>query len=914
MAYTTKPPVAGTVTYYTAYFLQNEQPRFQSDVLLRARRGYFSTGKKQKDKIYMTAQGESVRCFYTMEKNKPLKWKKEVNGSQEESAFPDGLSGYRIETMGIGSAIAKKTHFDLSHTWLSTEYLNLEGTKTQYTLMPWVNGQTAALALYTQDEKTPEVLLSVPVPEDEKLLSELAVAVEPQACAQTERGLLYFCDEQKLALWQKLLEEKQAQPKQAPSVPKPKRRTGGFVFSAEALGEDIAGVSFNIRKTQSVFGKDEAPSKQPPAARQRAAKKETEKKPVKKEKPAEKPLPQDKKEPEKRQEKPQKTALAVPAPQKLEQTQGEKKEAAGKPATQKKQPGVITADKIIALSSKEKGYYFGPLDENGARTGSGRTQAANGRTLYDGDYQNDMRNGFGAYYFKTGRLSYVGGWKENKRDGFGIALRPTDGSVHVGVFEDDRPAGVAARFDKDGRLTFAGNWSGGVKEGAGVTVEDDGTLTVSGFINDRQKNMATVLDPYGNVLYSGGYKNGVKEGKGMLFDGAGKLLYSGMFSADAFSGEGTLYLPGGGNIHGSFSGGKANGAAVKRSPEGAVVYDGHWKDGVYHGEGALYQSDGSCCRGVFLNGEMSGAFSCYTKDGALSYKGMLGDGKYDGRGVLYQDGQIVYDGSFACGEKSGMGREYQDGVCIYMGSYEHGVYSGFGIRCRDSVQVYSGFFSGGAYNGAGVLYENGVPKYAGSFQNGKPDGRVNLVENGKVTGECLFENGICRYQRLFRADGSLSFEGNISGGKKEGMGTTFNSYGEKVFEGIFKFGEPFKSMKVIARELPPLPYIEKLKNTDYETLRAAPEYAVEQPLCGGVYSGGLKAGVPHGKGTLLYPDHRFTGSFQNGAAVGKGIIYLGDGSETRGVFTAEKTSSSKTAAFAGATYYYEEQPWDSGEL
>lgn len=916
MAYTTKPPAAGTVTYYTAYYLQNEQARFHSDVLLKVRRAYFLTGKRQKDKIFMTAQGESIRCFYTMEKNKPLKWKKEANGRQEETVIPEGLSGYRIETMGIGSAIAKRTHFDLSHTWLSTEYLNLDGTKTEYTLVPWLNGQTASLALYTGDDKTPLLLHSALIPEDEALLSELVLTVGPQACAQTERGLLYFCDDQKLILWQKLLEEKQ--PEQEQPAQKPKRRTGGFVFHTEALGEDIAGLSFNIRDTQAVFGKETLVKKQPPAARQRPVKKEAAEKPVKKENPAIKTQPEDKKElgqePKQELQKPVKEAFAVRFPSEKEKTKKEKKETTGKPAAQKKQPGVITADKIIALSSKEKGYYFGPLDENGARTGTGRTQSANGKTLYDGDYRDDMRDGFGAYYFKTGRLSYVGGWKENKRNGFGIALRPTDGSVHVGVFEDDRPAGVAARFDKEGRLTFAGNWSGGTKEGAGITVEDDGTLTVSGFTNDRQKNIATVLDPYGNVLYSGGYKNGVKEGEGMLFDGAGKLLYSGMFSAGEFSGEGTLYLPGGGNIRGSFQHGKAYGAAIERSPEGAVVYDGQWKDGAYHGEGTLYQSDGSCRKGVFLNGEMSGAFSCYTKDGALSYKGMLVDGMYDGKGVLYKNGQIIYDGFFACGEKSGMGREYRDGVCTYMGSYEHGVYSGFGIRCEDSVQIYSGFFSGGVYNGAGVLYESGRPKYAGSFQNGEPDGRVNLVENGKVTGECLFEDGVCRYQRLFRADGSLLFEGNISDCKKEGMGTTFNAYGEKVFEGIFKFGEPFKSMKVIARELPSLPYIEKLKNTDYETFRTAPEYAVEQPLCGGVYSGGLKDGVPHGKGTMLYPDHRFTGSFQNGAASGKGIIYLGDGTEARGIFSAVKTPSSKEAAFAGVTYFYEEQPWDFGEL
>lgn len=108
MAYTIKPPVAGTVPYFTAYLLAEEPARFSSDVLLKVRRDYFTSGKKQKDRLFMTAQGESIRCAYAMEKNKPLKWKKEVQGRQEETAVADGASGYRVESQGFSGAPVKK--------------------------------------------------------------------------------------------------------------------------------------------------------------------------------------------------------------------------------------------------------------------------------------------------------------------------------------------------------------------------------------------------------------------------------------------------------------------------------------------------------------------------------------------------------------------------------------------------------------------------------------------------------------------------------------------------------------------------------------------------------------------------------------------------------------------------------------
>lgn len=45
--------------------------------------------------------------------------------------------------------------------------------------------------------------------------------------------------------------------------------------------------------------------------------------------------------------------------------------------------------------------YFGAVDENGLRTGRGRTVSPSGITAYDGEYAQGKRDGFGVFYYKT---------------------------------------------------------------------------------------------------------------------------------------------------------------------------------------------------------------------------------------------------------------------------------------------------------------------------------------------------------------------------------------------------------------------------------------------------------------------------------------------------------------------------------
>ena len=108
----------------------------------------------------------------------------------------------------------------------------------------------------------------------------------------------------------------------------------------------------------------------------------------------------------------------------------------------------------VIENGKTKYFYYGQLDSDNKRTGFGRTTSEDGKTAYEGYYENNKREGVGAYYYKNGELCYYGNWCDNKRDGFGIGVSSFDKSVHIGKFKDNKPFGDGVRVDENGDIRF----------------------------------------------------------------------------------------------------------------------------------------------------------------------------------------------------------------------------------------------------------------------------------------------------------------------------------------------------------------------------------------------------------------------------------------------------------------------------
>lgn len=851
-----------------------------ADILSDVRSAFFLSGKKQKNKLFLKSHGEHVGYIYMMDQKGRFKWKATRDGNICEQVKYEP-AGYCIECKGYTGSFYKKIYFNNSHIWQKTEYFDGYNSEPVSWLLPWLNDDRAAIARYTGETSFPEILFSFNMPEDEKITQQLLKEFTPVLSAKTDKGFSFFGNEEDEKLWDSMIErfKQKIEEDKKDLYTKDKRQAKEnilfFDLSALEKTDDESSNGFNIVETTKVFGKkDSAYIDKTQHEKINANDNNTDK-------------------PKALTEK------------KEEKTNSSKPTAIKKKTNRSAITDNVIADKVISLNQREKGLYFGELDVNDNRAGNGRTQTARGQTLYEGEYLDDKKNGFGVGYYKTGRVSYVGNWTDDKQNGFGIEIRPTDGSLIIGRFENNNKKEINAKFDKNGKLVFAGNWNEDSLTGAGVSINsENGNMFIAKWEDGKQLNFGTLIDKNGTLIYYGDYKNDAKDGVGTLYNSDGTIKYSGEFKRDLYSGTGILYTEDKRVIEGEFSSGTVNGKAVERDVKGRIVYDGQWKKGVYSGEGRKYNDNGSYYDGKFVNGEVKGGLSIYDKNGYIIYKGTMLNGEYDGSGVCFENGEKIYDGQLSSGKRSGIGREYKNGQCIYMGSFEDDLYSGFGISYANGVEMYCGMWNNGLFDGQGLLLENGAPSMAGSFKNGLPDGRVNIIKSGKIASECIYTSGVCEYIREYSKDGeSLLFEGNVKDGIKEGMGCTFTEYGEKIFEGIFKYGEPFKGMKVITREIPPLEYVPKLKDTEYEKFRLTKEFVIEQPMLGGVYSGSVENGAPHGKGTILFLDHRYTGEFSNGKAHGHGVIYYGDGTVLTGEFFSVPNDNAKEIIFSGVTYY-----------
>ncbi|GHU83250.1 hypothetical protein AGMMS50284_6470 [Clostridia bacterium] len=563
----------------------------------------------------------------------------------------------------------------------------------------------------------------------------------------------------------------------------------------------------------------------------------------------------------------------------------------------------VYADKIVALDNHENGLYFGELDEENNRSGYGRTQTDYCQTIYEGEYSDDKKSGFGSGYNKIGRVSYVGNWSNDIPNGFGIIISQSDGIVTLGSFEDGEQISEIAKYDKNGTL-IVDESAIEQEESNIITDTATGTTFVAKMENGKPTEYGTLIAEDGTLLYCGGYRNRLKEGRGTLYNSDGTILYTGTFKNNVYNGKGTLYFENGDVITGEFSSGYVHGKAEKRSKNNSLIYNGTWKYGVYNGAGIKYKNDGSYFEGEFIKGKTNGPFNLYDSTGSRIYKGTIEDGLQDGNGIIFDNGEKIYDGHLSAGKRNGAGKEYENGKLIYSGTFLHDKYDDFGISYTDGTESYIGSWKNGKYDGLGIRFEKGNTILVGNFANGLPEGRVNVVKNGVLVMECICTNGDCEYMREYSFDAqNLIYEGNVKDGIREGMGCTFSQYGEKIFEGIFKYGEPFKSMKTNTKKLPNLEYVPRLKDTDYEKYRLSKEYAVEQPLLGGIYTGTLVKGVPNGKGTILFSEHRYTGEFADGKAIGSGIIYFGNGTVLSGEF-APSLADNATKVIASEIEYF----------
>ncbi len=880
--------------YYGIYHIMFETP--DGDILSNIRKRYFETGEKQKNRSTSTISGELYRYTYNMEQGKPLKWKK-IIGSRQAERLCISNEGYFVETLNNDRKVYKRSYYDNSHNLLSVEFY--QGNSIYCTVTPSSDGERSVL-VFKQRAKT-QVLYPFEYVYDKNITEKLnSLSGEPLIFCRTSVGNLYFCTYEESLKRKEALDTLLSASEENEEDTEEEGIESSFEVDAKKLDEAN---EKSERSEDEEFIFDEMPSvhdepsdsipvkpftNTPAAVLVKQQYTENEEEPAEEEKKTENDLPSDENDIDVTLFEDDESEFAVRR----------------MPCAFADSCPYENADKLVIESGGERYFYFGDIEDD-KRKGFGRTAMSDGRTAYEGGYLDDKRDGTGVYYFRSGKLCYAGSWKQNRREGLGVAFSPDDGSAFIGRWEDNSCEGVGASFDKNGRLVYVGKTKDGKRSGAGVTYNSEmDTFFIGKYKDGEFLGTGTQFDSDGNMLYVGGYFNRMRTGVGTSYNYDGTVHYKGEWKNNLYHGDGILYFEDGCILRGSFREGKAYGKCRLTDAIGRVVYIGNFVNDMYNGAGRLFADDGGYVEGRFVDGEPTGVFNEYDRDKNLVYCGEWNDMQRNGKGIEYKNGEKVYDGCFENSVYNGTGKLYENGNIVYVGEFVNGIRCGIGSSYEGEELVYFGEWKDNEYNGSGIMYENGVPRYVGKFVNGKRNGRVNELYNNKLFRAYIFENDKATYMCEYAKDGTLRYFGNTIDGVKNGMGCVLNEYCEKEFEGIFKNDNPEKPMQVFFNAPDDLDECGLLKETEYYNNRCCPEFAVEKEFGGGSYTGQLKDGIPNGKGTILYSNHRYTGNFENGKPVGRGKIYMCDGSEINGYFLSENKKGAEELIFADISYYY----------
>lgn len=460
------------IIFYSLAVSDFEKLDFRDDALAGVRANYFNSGfSSQSDETEITIENVGYKMSYKMALNQPLSWKVSKNFRPYQSAKKETGGIYCVIYYAGNGVVYKRQYFDAEHIWLRTEYFDYcINRKLICRVYPQsVNGVVLLVREnFTEDNQTEKTFL---------FPSKVSPDFTADSLTYTNMGMIWYDErfmpenflenfDRPIDLFSQnsfnldasrfsegcsssdiidLSSLDYLENEEIEDVVKPvtgSQQTENIDFEQYSAYDKIEKILIEAHKTnKNIFGE---------VIRQTGVKS----KEIDGIKPNEEPLPDD-----------------------FEQSDSD-----GIQFEQKQEESCN-----VNVSAKSGNYsYYGSLDENGMRTGKGRTVSPEGFTAYDGEYKNDKRDGFGVFYYKSGDINYVGKWLENKRNGAGIGYRLSDGTIHAGKWSGNKPDGLGARFDKDGNFIDLAFYYDGVKNGRSVSFDECGNICVAEWRNGEK--------------------------------------------------------------------------------------------------------------------------------------------------------------------------------------------------------------------------------------------------------------------------------------------------------------------------------------------------------------------------------------------------------------------------------------------
>ena len=495
--------ISKDIIIYSVLATEFELPDFKNDALAGVRANYFKAKcAPQAEKTDIMIDGRPHSLSYSMQRGTPLSWKITCGTRTIQTVKRASDGSYAVLSYGNNGVIYKRQFFDAAHRWLRTEYYSKE-----------LENQIAAV-IYPQRTDGLIVL---------RMQRFLQTGIEshdlfPSADSSKKHGAaLIYADAG--MLWY----DTSFKPRQSVQRPAEEPKQEGFRFVRESFTSPNASDLLRLREAAYLGDGDSEPEAEEPAPVQAEQQRPysayeqiqnilyeahktnknifgelasrssfllDEEEPFgDEEAPVEKLIP---KEAEPLRDNSDKESNTESEPVKDNSSVELNKESAAVPAhdNSNKELSIEPVDELIQNNPEEAPdvkvptrngdyAYYGALDENGQRTGRGRTVTPDGLTSYDGGYLADKRDGFGVCYYKEGSPNYVGDWKEGNRSGRGVGFRQSDGTMHAGRWQGNKPDGFGARFDRDGNFLDVCTYVDGKRNGKSVAFDANGNIVVT---------------------------------------------------------------------------------------------------------------------------------------------------------------------------------------------------------------------------------------------------------------------------------------------------------------------------------------------------------------------------------------------------------------------------------------------------
>ena len=149
----------------------------------------------------------------------------------------------------------------------------------------------------------------------------------------------------------------------------------------------------------------------------------------------------------------------------------------------------------------------------------------------------------------------------------------------------------------------------------------------------------------------------------------------------------------------------------------------------------------------------------------------------------------IISGKYLKNGENGIVKEYDsfNDAFIFEGKYSNGKRNGKGKEYELDELIFEGEYINGKRNGKGKEYDNfGNLIFEGEYINGKKWNGKFYDKYNKAINELKEGKG---YIKEYSYDNKLKFQGNYINGERNGKGKEYDTYGNIIFNGVYKNGK-----------------------------------------------------------------------------------------------------------------------------